>query len=209
MTKIKLCGLSRIEDIEAANRLRPDYIGFVLWEKSSRYVSRDKARVLKEALDPGIQAVGVFVDEEPEVIAGYLNEGIIDLAQLHGSEDRAYMDRLRSLAPDKEIIRAIQIKSRDGLLQELSKFEKAEPDYYLLDSGTGSGQSFNRELIRDIEIGRRYFLAGGLDADNVSSAVRELSPYAVDVSSGIETDRSKDPAKMEKFVRAVKGAEYE
>ncbi len=209
MTKIKLCGLSRIEDIEAANRLRPDYIGFVLWEKSSRYVSRDKARVLKEALDPEIQAVGVFVNEEPEVVAGYLNEGIIDLAQLHGSEDRAYMDRLRSLAPDKEIIRAIQIKSRDGLLQELSKFEKAEPDYYLLDSGTGSGQSFNRELIRDIEIGRRYFLAGGLDADNVSEAVRELSPYAVDVSSGIETDRSKDPAKMEKFVRAVKGAEYE
>ncbi len=209
MTKIKLCGLSRIEDIEAANRLRPDYIGFVLWEKSSRYVSRDKARVLKEALDPEIQAVGVFVNEEPEVVAGYLNEGIIDLAQLHGSEDRAYMDRLRSLAPDKEIIRAIQIKSRDGLLQELSKFEKAEPDYYLLDSGTGSGQSFNRELIRDIEIGRRYFLAGGLDADNVSEAIRELSPYAVDVSSGIETDRSKDPAKMEKFVRAVKGAEYE
>ncbi len=204
MTKIKLCGLSRIEDILAANSLKPDYIGFVLWDKSSRYVSRDKALELKRLLLPGIRAVGVFVDEDPRVVASYLNDGIIDLAQLHGKEDRDYIRQLRRYAPDAEIIKALQIRADKSLDEMLTEFRGTEPDYFLIDSGTGSGQTFNWDIIRETEIERPFFLAGGLDADNVTSAIRQLRPFAVDVSSGIETDRVKDPEKMKAFVEAAK-----
>ena len=91
MTGIKLCGLSRIKDIEAVNVLRPEYIGFVFAPASRRYVNAETAALLRQALVPGIQAVGVFVDEKPETVASLLNVGIIDLAQLHGSEDEEYI----------------------------------------------------------------------------------------------------------------------
>ena len=97
MTGIKLCGLSRIKDIEAVNVLRPEYIGFVFAPASRRYVNAETAALLRQALVPGIQAVGVFVDEKPETVASLLNGGIIDLAQLHGSEDEEYICRLRGL----------------------------------------------------------------------------------------------------------------
>lgn len=97
MTRIKLCGLTRPEDIAAANALQPEYIGFVFAPKSRRYVSRELAAELKAQLSPGIQAVGVFVNEAPETVAGLLNAGIVDIAQLHGQEDAAYLARLRSL----------------------------------------------------------------------------------------------------------------
>lgn len=97
MTRIKLCGLTRPEDIAAANALQPEYIGFVFAPKSRRYVSRELAAELKAQLSPGIQAVGVFVNEAPETVAGLLNAGVIDIAQLHGQEDAAYLARLRSL----------------------------------------------------------------------------------------------------------------
>ena len=99
MTRIKLCGLKRAEDIEAANGLRPDYVGFVLWKGSRRYVPPEEAERLKKLLRPGIAAVGVFVDEDPEKAAELLNSGVIDLAQLHGSEDGSYIRRLRELPP--------------------------------------------------------------------------------------------------------------
>ncbi len=206
MTKIKLCGLSRLSDIEAANELKPDYIGFVLWSKSSRYVSREKAMELKRVLLPEIKAVGVFVDEEPEAVAQYLEEGIIDVAQLHGKEDASYIRSLRSLAPGKEIIKALQIKDKESFDEQLKVFGEsgAEPDFFLLDSGTGSGQTFNWEIIRDADIGKPFFLAGGLDPMNVADAIDKVRPFAVDVSSGIETEKVKDVAKMRAFVEAVR-----
>ncbi len=206
MTKIKLCGLSRLSDIEAANELKPDYIGFVLWSKSSRYVSREKALELKRALLPEIKAVGVFVDEEPEVVSDYLKDGIIDVAQLHGKEDASYIRRLRDLAPGKEIIKALQIKDKESFDEQLKAFGEsgAEPDFFLLDSGTGSGQTFNWEIIRGADIGRPFFLAGGLDPSNVADAIDKVRPYAVDVSSGIETEKVKDVTKMRAFVEAVR-----
>lgn len=193
-----------MEDIETANRLKPEYIGFVFWEKSSRYVTPSQALELRRALLPQIRAVGVFVDEEPEKAASYLSEGMIDLAQLHGSEDRNYIRALRRLAPEKEIIKALQIRDGVCLEDELLKYRGAEPDYFLLDSGTGSGQVFNWELISSLEIERPFFLAGGLDPDNVANAVDRVRPFGVDVSSGIETDKKKDPVKMENFVEVVR-----
>ena len=111
MTKIKLCGLSRLCDIEAANELKPDYIGFVFASKSKRYVTSEKAAELKSRLLPEIQSVGVFVNEHPQEVAKLLQNGIIDIAQLHGDEDEDYITQLRRLI-DKPIIRLFVLKLR-------------------------------------------------------------------------------------------------
>lgn len=197
MTKIKLCGLSRRCDIEAANELKPEYIGFVFAPKSKRYVSKKTAAELKHLLSPDIQTVGVFVNEASEAIADLMNSGIIDIAQLHGSEDEEYIRQLR-LYTDKPIIKAFRIVTK----QDIDAANSSTADYVLLDSGGGTGEVFDWELIRGMK--RFYFLAGGLGICNVERAVETLSPYAVDVSSGVETDGLKDKIKMEKFVTAVR-----
>jgi len=195
MTKIKLCGLRRAEDIEAANLLKPDYIGFVFYKKSKRYISYEEAKILKSMLS--IKAVGVFVDENPKVVADLLEKGIIDLAQLHGNEDEAYIKALRKLT-DKPLIKAFQIKTTE----ELKKAEASSADMILLDAGTGDGVSFDWDMLKSFN--RPYFLAGGMTPENVSPAIEKLHPYGVDVSSGIETDGFKDPEKMREFVYNVR-----
>ena len=197
MTRIKLCGLTRPEDIEIANALSPYYIGFVFYEKSRRYVEEEKARGLKSLLSNDIKAVGVFVDETPGKIAHLLDSGIIDIAQLHGCEDEGYIKKLKTLS-DKPVIKAFRVESKD----DVKRAEDSIADFVLLDSGQGSGNTFDWELLSDIK--RDYFLAGGLDPGNVSDAIRALHPFAVDVSSGIETDHIKDKNKMAAFVSAVR-----
>ena len=191
--KIKLCGLSSAQDIEAVNVLKPEFIGFVLWEKSKRNVSKDKAAELKKLLDPQIKAVGVFVDEDIEVVADLLNENIIDIAQLHGKEDNSYIAELRKKT-DKPVIKAFQVKSSE----DVAEVESSDADYVLIDSGQGTGKAFDWKILEGVK--RDFFLAGGLYPENVAEAVKAVAPYAVDVSSGIETDGKKDRSKMEKFV---------
>jgi phosphoribosylanthranilate isomerase len=201
MTKIKLCGLSRPQDIEAANRLRPDYIGFIFAPKSRRYVSPQRAAELRALLDPSIQAVGVFVREEPETIAALLRAGTIDVAQLHGGEDEDYIAALRART-GKPLIQAFRVDTQE----DVQRAGKSSADLVLLDAGTGgTGTCFDWSLIQSLK--RPYFLAGGLGVENVADAVKTLRPYAVDVSSGIETDGVKDPQKMTDFVRAVRAAD--
>lgn len=198
MTKIKLCGLSRPCDIETANELKPDYIGFVFVPKSRRYIPPKKAVELKKLLQPDICAVGVFVNESPETVAAFLNTNIIDIAQLHGSETEEHIKLLRTLT-DKPIIQAFRIDTE----QDIADAQNSIADYVLLDSGNGgTGTVFNWNLIQNLK--RPYFLAGGLGINNVKSAVKTLSPYAVDVSSGIETDGLKDKNKMAEFTAAVR-----
>lgn len=197
MTNIKLCGLSRSCDIETTNELKPDYIGFVFASKSKRYVTYEKATELKSRLSPEIQAVGVFVNEHPQNVANLLKNGIIDIAQLHGDEDEDYITQLRLLT-DKPIIKAFRIKTAN----DIKTAEQSAADYILLDSGAGTGTVFDWDLVKSIK--RPYFLAGGLDARNVTDAVKALHPFAVDVSSGIETDGAKDKIKMAAFVAAVR-----
>lgn len=197
MTKIKFCGLSRPCDIEAANELKADYIGFVFAPKSRRYVSPRQAAELKQLLCPNIKAVGVFVNDEPESIAELLNEGIIDVAQLHGDEGDDFIESLRRLT-DKPIIKAFRIKTE----ADIASVEHSRADFVLLDSGAGTGTIFDWKLIKDIK--RPYFLAGGLSADNAEDALALLKPFAVDVSSGIETDGKKDKTKMAAFAAAVR-----
>ena len=200
MTRIKLCGLSRLSDIEAANGLRPDYIGFVFAPASRRYVTPEEAARLRQRLAPGIEAVGVFVRESPEAVAGLIDRGLIDVVQLHGGETEEYIRRLRALT-GKPIIQAFRI----GAPQDVERAQGSTADFLLFDSGSGgTGETFDWGQIRDIQ--RPYFLAGGLCAANAAAAVRALNPYGVDVSSGIETGGRKDKEKMAAFVRTVRHA---
>lgn len=200
MTKIKLCGLTRPEDITAANVLEPDFVGFVFAPKSRRCVTAEQAKALRNHLLPSIQAVGVFVDEEPERVATLLEAGIIDLAQLHGREDEDYLARLRALT-EKPIIQAFLIKTPN----DLERAQSSSADYILLDSGAGTGTTFDWGLLTSVR--RPYFLAGGLGPDNVAQAIGFLHPWGVDVSSGIETGGVKDFHKMAAFLAAVRKEE--
>lgn len=197
MTKIKFCGLTRKCDIEAVNELGPEYIGFVFWPRSKRVVTREQALELKAMLDPSIKAVGVFVDEDIEVVKSLLNDDIIDIAQLHGSEDGIYINDLK-MSTGKPVIKAFKIRSEDDGRQA----EESPADMVLLDSGMGTGKTFNWEIIKGVK--RPFFLAGGLVPDNAAEAIRALHPYALDVSSGIETEGIKDTKKMTDFYEAVR-----
>lgn len=200
MTKLKLCGLARICDIEAANRLNPEYIGFVFAKKSRRYVDPAQARELRARLNKGISPVGVFVNESPEAIADLVRSGIIDVVQLHGSEDEDFLRKLRELV-SCPIIKAFSVKTP----QDVRIACESSADLILLDSGGGgTGTVFDWDLLEPIR--RPWFLAGGLSPENAADAIRRLAPYGVDVSSGIETDGVKDIQKMNDFVRAVRGA---
>lgn len=204
MTKIKICGLKRSEDIDAANRLRPDYIGFIFAKKSKRYITPAQAEELRKRLDPSIPAVGVFVNEGPEEIAKIYSAGTIQFVQLHGAEDEAYIRKLRSLI-DAPLIQAFSVKSTEDLLRA----EKSEADYILLDQGAGgSGKQFDWSLLEGYQ-GRQYFLAGGLNPENAAMAVEKLHPYALDVSSGVETDGKKDKEKMQRLIESVRNQEQE
>lgn len=195
-TKIKMCGLSRPEDIAFANEVKPDFIGFVFAEKSSRYITPEKAAELAAKLDKSIVPVGVFVDSDFEEIMHTVNLGAVRIAQLHGNEPEELVKRLQENGVP--VIRAFQIKSED----DVKKAETSCADHVLLDSGKGSGLTFDWSVIKNAK--RPYFLAGGLDPENVSRAVNDLHPYAVDVSSGLETDGVKDKNKMIKFAEAVR-----
>ena len=193
MTKIKFCGLKTLDDIQAVNKLLPEYVGFVFAPKSKRHVTPAQARQLRNALDKKISAVGVFVDENLSTVAELLNNGTIDAAQLHGNETDDYIKNLRGLT-NKPIIKAFQAEN-------IAAAESSVADFVLIDSGAGGGKVFDWSLIN---LRREYFLAGGLTVENVGSAIELLHPFAVDVSSGIETDGRKDFNKMATFAEVVR-----
>ncbi len=196
MTLVKICGLTRPEDIDAVNSLSPDMAGFVFYGPSRRCVTRDSARELGSGLDPSIVKVGVFVDEDPLVIADLVGSGIIDAVQLHGVEDGAYIHGLRRLV-DAPVIKTFLVRNRG----DIEAANRSDADYVLLDSGMGSGRTFDWSLLEDMD--RDYILSGGLNPGNIHDAVEMLHPYGVDVSSGVETDGRKDPLKMSAFLETV------
>lgn len=198
MTKIKICGLSRLCDIDYVNTTMPDYIGFVFAPHSKRYVSPSQASQLKARLSPCIKAAGVFVGEEAENILDIAGRGIIDIIQLHGSEDDHYISKLKAVS-DVPIIKAFSIKSK----KDIQTAVLSSADYILLDNGAGgTGDVFDWSLIS--EISRPYFLAGGLTPNNVEQAVAINHPFAVDASSGVETDGVKDFNKIKAFIDTVR-----
>ena len=212
MVKIKICGMRRLEDIEMANNYKPDYIGFVFAE-SPRKVSYEQARTLSNSLSEEIVPVGVFVNEHMKLIVDLFKDGIIEIAQLHGDEDENYINDLKDKSIEetgKEIpvINAIEIKDTErnnDFNEKLLEWRDSASDYFILDSGKGSGKTFDWNLVdKNSEFFKNsIFLAGGLNSENLSSAIEEFNPFAVDLSSSVETDGFKDEEKIMEIMKIV------
>ncbi len=199
MTKIKICGLVRPEDVQAVNRARPDWCGFIVnFPPSHRNRTPEQVQSLRGLLAPGITPVGVFVDRPAEEVARLLREGTVSVAQLHGHEDEAYLARLRALAPGYPLWKAFRIRSRE----DLKAAEASSADCVLLDNGYGTGQVFDWSLAGGIS--RPFLLAGGLTPENIPQAIASLHPMGLDISSGVETERRKDPDKILAAVAAAR-----
>ena len=197
MTKVKICGVQRIEDVEYLNAAKPDYAGFV-FARSRRQITKEQAITLRMSLDEDIPAVGVFVNELPKVAGYYGENNVVDLIQLHGQEDERYLSYLRQYTAC-EIIQAFPIQTED----DIRRAGESSADYILLDNKTaGSGECFDWSLIGKVE--RPFFLAGGLNQENIAEAIEHFHPFALDISSGVETDGYKDKEKIEMCVRRIR-----
>ncbi|MDR3316135.1 MAG: phosphoribosylanthranilate isomerase [Coriobacteriales bacterium] len=202
MSSIKLCGLSRFEDVAAVNAALPDYAGFV-FASSRRQVDATRARRLRAKLDERIVPVGVFVDAPVAEVVALCREGVIAMVQLHGKESEAYIDELKA-ACKVPVIKALRVGGGEQGACGLSSYEQgayAQADFLLFDGAKpGSGQSFDWSGLGRIH--RPYFLAGGINLHTIEAALA-LEPYGIDVSSGIETEGRKDCEKMLKIVSLV------
>ncbi len=187
----------REEDIQYANIAAPDYIGFILnYPKSHRNIPLDTAKRLKSMLSGKIKAVGVFVDAPTEYVLEALRRGIIDMVQLHGNEDEEYIRALKKAAGGVEVIKAVKVTSAEDIRGTCA-------DFLLLDNGKGTGQRFDHTLIDRGRLTKPFFLAGGITPENINEAAA-LSPYAVDMSGGIETNGVKDKEKMLAAVNKIR-----
>ncbi|MCL2484749.1 MAG: phosphoribosylanthranilate isomerase [Endomicrobia bacterium] len=200
MSKIKICGLKREEDIKYVNETKPDFAGFV-FAGVKRKIDFKAAEKFKALLNKDIKSVGVFVNEPIENIIDLYKSGIIDLVQLHGEEDAEYIKNLKDKI-DIPIIKAIRLGCHCEEAQCADEAIQGSFDYILFDSvGGGSGQSFDWNLIKDYK--KPFFLAGGISMGNISEALK-LNPYCIDLSSGVETDGVKDFDKIKKIVDIVR-----
>ena len=212
--RVKICGVRGDADVDVLNETLPDYVGFVFAAGSRRRVDLATALRLRASLDRRIATVGVFVDQPLAAMVAAVTSGAISVVQLHGDEDAAVVAALRAQAPGVRVVKAV------GVLDAASIVDAAglDPDWLLLDNVRGgSGERFDWALVdqaRRLAAARSmtlppFFLAGGLDADNVQAGLAAVRPYAVDVSSGVETDGAKDPAKVRAFVAAARARRQE
>lgn len=203
--QLKICGLTRAEDIAAANLLKLDYIGFV-FAKSRRRVTTEQAMELKSSLDPAIGAVGIFVNEDMQNVAN--TAGLCSLAavQLHGDESGEYISRLRGMLPvGCEIWKAVRVRCADDI--EKAKQILADCivfDAFCGDMRGGTGESFDWSMLRGIEMSLPFFIAGGITAENAASVIDFARPDGIDASSSLETDGLKDFDKMKRLTQAVR-----
>jgi phosphoribosylanthranilate isomerase len=197
LRKIKICGLFRDCDIDYVNEAMPDFIGFV-FAKSRRQVSTVWAEAMRPRLRLEITPVGVFVNESLAKVAKLLNDSIIEIAQLHGDENENYIQELKTLT-NKPIIKAVRVLSQE----DIESAQHSDADFLLLDNGTGgTGESFDWGLVSKVK--KPFFLAGGLNAGNIEQAIASTSPYAIDLSSGVEIDGIKDREKILEIVRRMR-----
>ena len=192
MTKVKICGLSTASAVETACKAGADYIGFVFAE-SRRRVSLEQAQKLAALVPPAVRKVGVFVSPSLAELQGAISVANLDLVQIHGDFDEEFLTQI-----GRPVIRAYQVK---GALKDVSQ----QADYLLFDAPlAGSGQTFNWQDFDKNQIHQPFFIAGGLNVENVRKAIQHFAPYAVDVSSGVETDGQKDLEKIKEFIERVK-----
>lgn len=204
MVKVKICGLTRMEDIHIVNQYKPDYIGFVFAE-SKRKISIDNASRLKDILDKSIKSVGVFVNEPIANIVYLCNEGIIDMIQLHGDETIEYIMELKGWIKTP-IIKAIRVQNKEQIIEQSSY----PCDYLLLDTYVvgqygGSGVTFDKNMIPST-ITKPMFIAGGLNKENITKTIAGVMPYGVDISSGVETCGLKDASKIEEMIHVIRNS---
>jgi len=203
MTKIKICGLRRVEDIEMVNKNLPDYVGFVFAE-SKRKVTKEKVKELINRLDRRIKTVGVFVDERIEEVEKIAKHCGLDILQFHGEETIEYCNQLR----DKyEIWKAFPVK--DSEIEKRLIEYKEHTDFCLLDAYNkgirgGSGKIFNWDLIEGMNKKYKIALAGGITSKNILEAIEKVNPYIIDLSSGVEIDGFKDEEKIKKIIKKIK-----
>lgn len=209
MAKIKICGLTGQNDIDFVNEGRPDYCGFIInVPKSRRNVTPETVRALTGRLHGSVIPVGVFVNSPIADILPLVKDGAIRAVQLHGSEDGDYVNRLRreldvcrgaGASAQIPIIQAFQIASRE----DVRAAAESAADFILLDNGTGgTGRVFDWSLLEEAK--RPFFLAGGLTPENLASAIKTVKPYAVDISSGVESKQHKDKNKILAAIAAVR-----
>lgn len=202
--KVKICGLTRLADAQTAVAAGADALGFVFWERSPRWLSTAQAAEIIRHLPAQVQKVGVFVNAPPEAVRRAIDECGLDVLQFHGDEAPDYC-----LQFGRRTMKAFRVRDAESL--------RALPDYrtdaWLLDAFVpgqpgGCGTTFNWNLaIEAQKFGRPLFLAGGLTPENVAVAVRQVRPYGVDVSSGVESaPGQKDPEKVRAFIAAAKQA---
>jgi len=207
--RIKVCGLFRDEDIDYVNEARPDYAGFI-FAKSSREVSPPLAQYLRFRLADGITPVGVFVNAPFALITELYHNGVISIAQLHGDEDESYIAQLKKLSkttirqtviPPIKVIKSLIFNDKlfSSRIDALSNLV----DYFLIDSGAGSGKTFDWKKLGSVKFPKPWFLAGGINISNMKQAM-ELNPFAIDVSSGAETDGIKDRKKIIELTETIR-----
>lgn len=197
MAKIKICGLKRQEDIAFVNELKPDYIGFILTNGFKRSIDMEALRNLRDRLSGDITTVGVFVDEDIAIVNMLIKMDLIDMVQLHGSETVDYIRQI-----DAPVIKMLKPDNFD----KINQYEKFV-DYFLFDSGTGTGKTFDWSMIP--KTAKPFFLAGGLDKGNIETAIHKMNPYCVDLSSAVETDGVKDYGKIKKIIEIVRSTNNE
>ncbi|MBQ5431635.1 MAG: phosphoribosylanthranilate isomerase [Lachnospiraceae bacterium] len=199
LSRVKICGLKTEADIEMVNELKPDFVGFIInFPKSHRSKTEQEVKILREKLRKDIKAVGVFVNEPEENVVRMLKEGTIDLAQLHGDETDDMILRIKRNT-NQPVIKAYCLRDKEDFATALA----SPADYILLDQGKGEGRTFDWSLI-DEEIQRPWFLAGGLGPENLKEAITRLHPWAVDLSSSVETDQKKDFQKVKEVIHIVR-----
>lgn len=205
VTKFKICGIRTPEDVAIINEFKPDFIGYI-FAPTWREITLETALELTKQVDSSIQRVGVFVNRDVKFVAETLLRGAVDLLQLHGQENREYEEKLFDLLikngvgnPQDRCIKAYRVRNdKDILATEKTMCGRLLLDAYSKNDIGGTGESFDWTLINNIK--KPYFLAGGINADNVETAVKGLHPYAVDASSSLETDRKKDREKIKQFM---------
>jgi phosphoribosylanthranilate isomerase len=208
MTQVKICGIKTPEALEAAYGAGARFVGLVFYPTSSRFIHPDQAWELVRQIPTGVRSVGLFVNPTDRDLETILGRVPLDMVQLHGDETPKRVEEVR-LSTEMPVIKAMPVSG----MQDIEKAREYEDvaDWLLFDAKApagqygGTGESFDWNLLKDRSFTKPWMLSGGLNAENVASALKILAPAAVDVSSGVESVRGvKDPLKIKAFIEAVK-----
>ena len=198
--KIKICGIQTAHDIAIVNQEKPDYIGYIFYPKSKRYITYAKAALLTHLLDDTIQSVGVFVNERISRVIQAVHTAQLDVIQLHGDEDAHYIQQLRN-ATDCQLVKVYRVGNSKV------EFKELDVDYYLFDTNVreygGTGRTFDWTTIQHIQTDKPVFLAGGIGPTNIKAAL-DMGVDGIDLSSSVEVDGSKDPILIRQVIQEVR-----